>query len=197
VLRKKEKIMGERVMHFSDLSNKLADDDTQLVRIVVEQHPALEDGPVEIEAMADEVEPIRKGALDVVTLKLYEGDGTEPETIVMEVDAFDKLASGMDMGDVLRRATPAYGPRRKKASTTGTAAAQSTEKIYYSDIDHAGTPHRGRITEAEKDTVRNNLDDINERLQRDGIRTIDLDNAEHVQRYGLEALAKEAGHFQQ
>ncbi|MCA1602465.1 MAG: type IV secretion system DNA-binding domain-containing protein, partial [Acidobacteria bacterium] len=148
-------------------------------------------------AMADEVEPIRKGALDVVTLKLYEGDGTEPETIVMEVDAFDKLASGMDMGDVLRRATPAYGPRRKKASTTGTAAAQSTEKIYYSDIDHAGTPHRGRITEAEKDTVRNNLDDINERLQRNGIRIIDLDNAEHVQRYGLEALAKEAGHFQQ
>jgi hypothetical protein len=30
----------------------------------------------------------------------------------------------------------------------------------------------------------------------DGIRTIDLDNTEHVTRYGLEALAKKAGHFQ-
>ena len=40
-----------------------------------------------------------------------------------------------------------------------------------------------------------NLAAINERLKRDGIRTIDLDNAEHVERYGLEALAKDAGHL--
>ncbi|MCA1604074.1 MAG: hypothetical protein LC775_00985 [Acidobacteria bacterium] len=189
--------MGTRTMKFSDISNKLVDDEGAIVRIVVEQHPALEDGPVEIEAITDEVEPIRKGALDVVMLKLYEGDGTEPETVIMEVDAFNKLAGDMDMADVIRRAEPAYAPRRKKASTASSGAVPSTEKIYYSDLDHAGSPHRGRITDAEKETVRNNLEAINERLQRDGIRTIDLDNAEHVQRYGLEALAKEAGYFQQ
>jgi hypothetical protein len=38
---------------------------------------------------------------------------------------------------------------------------------------------------------------INERLKREGIRTIDLDNAEHMERYGLEALAKDAGRFLQ
>ncbi len=38
---------------------------------------------------------------------------------------------------------------------------------------------------------------INERLKRDGMRTIRLDDAELVGRYGLEALASEAGHFQQ
>ncbi|MCA1682023.1 MAG: hypothetical protein LC700_02595, partial [Actinobacteria bacterium] len=60
-----------------------------------------------------------------------------------------------------------------------------------------GKPHRGKTTEAEKETVRGNLDAINERLKADGMRTIDLDNAEHVSRYGLEALANEAGHFAQ
>jgi hypothetical protein len=48
--------------------------------------------------------------------------------------------------------------------------------------------------EAEKEIVRNNLPAINERLMHEGIRTIDLDNAEHVARYGLEALTKEAGY---
>jgi hypothetical protein len=65
----------------------------------------------------------------------------------------------------------------------------------HSTLEHAGKPHRGKATEAEKETVRNNLAAINDRLKRDGIRTIDLDNPEHVARYGLEVLAKEAGHF--
>jgi hypothetical protein len=44
--------------------------------------------------------------------------------------------------------------------------------------------------------VRGNLAVINERLKSDGIRTIDLDNVEHVTRYGLETLAKETSHSQ-
>ena len=44
--------------------------------------------------------------------------------------------------------------------------------------------------------MRANLAVINERLKSDGIRIIDLDNAEHVTRYGLETLATEAGHSQ-
>jgi hypothetical protein len=54
--------MAQRMVRFSDLTNKIIEDDA-VVRIVVEQHPALENGPVEIEASQDEVEPIRKGAL--------------------------------------------------------------------------------------------------------------------------------------
>jgi hypothetical protein len=51
--------MAQRMVRFSDLTNKIIEDDA-VVRIVVEQHPALENGPVEIEASQDEVEPIRK-----------------------------------------------------------------------------------------------------------------------------------------
>jgi len=174
------------MVRFSDLTNKIIEDDA-VVRIVVEQHPALENGPVEIEASEDEVEPIRKGALSLVTVKLYQGDGSEPETVTMEIEEFNNLAGALDMDDVIRRAGPAYPPRKQARSTP----VSVVDKLDYSTLEHAGKPHRGKTTDAEKETVRGNLAAINERLKSDGIRTIDLDNAEHVTRYGLETLTKE------
>jgi hypothetical protein len=179
--------MAQRMVRFSDLTNKIIEDDA-VVRIVVEQHPALGNGPVEIEAAQDEVEPIRKGALSVVSLKLYKSDGSEPEPVTMEIEAFNNLAGGIDMADIIRRAEPAYPPRKRAKPEP----APAVDKLDYSTLEHAGKPHRGKITETEKETVRGNLAAINDRLKRDGIRTIDLDNAEHVTRYDLEALAKEA-----
>jgi hypothetical protein len=184
--------MGQRVVRFSDLTNKIIEDG-EVVRIVVERHPALENGPVEIEASKDEVEPIRNRTLEVVSLKIFMDEGSAPEVVTMEIESFNTLAGDMDMTDVIRRAQPAYPPRRQ----TRTAAASVADKLDYGSLEHAGKPHRGKTTDAEKETVRNNLDKINERLERDGMRTIRLDDAEMVARYGLEALAKEAGYFQQ
>ena len=185
--------MAQRMVRFSDLTNKIIEDGDAVVRIVVEQHPALGDGPVEIEAAEGEVESIRTGALSVVSLKLYHGDGAESEAVTMELEAFNKLAGDLDMADVIRRAEPAYPPRKQARS----APAPVVDKLDYSTLEHAGKPHRGKTTEAEKETVRNNLSAINERLTREGIRTIDPDNAEHVTRYGLEALVvEEAGSLQ-
>lgn len=181
--------MAQRMVRFSDLSSKIIENEDDLVRIVVEQHPALENGAVEIEATADEVKPIRQGALSIVSLKLYQGDGSEPEAITMKIEEFDGLAGDMDMADIIRRAEPAHPPRRQ-------ATSPMTKRLDYSTLEHAGKPHRGKITDAEKETVRDNLDTINEQLKREGIRTIDLDNEDHVARYGLETLAKEAGHLQ-
>jgi hypothetical protein len=182
--------MAQRLVRFSDLTNKIINDD-EVVRIVIEQHPALQNGPVELEAAADEIEAIRTSVLNVVSLKLYSGDGSAPETVTMEVEAFDKLAGHTDMADVLCKAQPAYPPRKTAKPT----AASTADKLDYASLEHAGKPHRGKTTDAEKEIVRNNLDKINERLERDGLRTIRLDDAEMVARYGLEALAKEAGHF--
>ena len=176
------------MIRFSDVSNKIIEDDEPVVRIVVEKHPALPDGPVELEAASDEAEAIRKGALDVVSLKLHQ-DG-ESETITMEIAAFDALAGEVGMPDVLKRAEPAYAPRRPASARTG-------DRLDYSSVEHAGRPHRGKITEAEKKIIRENLDAINERLMRDGLRTIDLSDAQMVERYGLEELAKETDHIQQ
>lgn len=185
--------MAQRMVSFSDLTNKIIDDDEDVVRIVIEQHPALQNGPVELEAAQDEIDVIRKSALSVVSLKLYQGDGSEPETVTMEIETFNQLAGERDMVDVIRRAGPAYPPRKQ----TRHAPVPTLDKLDYSTLEHAGKPHRGKTTEAEKETVRNNLTAINERLKRDGIRTIDLDNAEHVARYGLDVLTTEDGHSQE
>jgi hypothetical protein len=186
--------MAQRMVRFSDLTNKIIEDDGAVVRIVIEQHPALGNGPVEIDAAKDEVEPIRKGALSVVSLKLYQGDGSEPEAVTMELEAFNNLAGDdADMADIIRRAEPAYPPRKQTRQTP----VPAVDRLDYSTLEHAGKPHRGKVTEAEKETVRNNLAAVNDRLKRDGIRTIDLDDEEHVARYGLEALAKEVGRSQQ
>ena len=48
-------------------------------------------------------------------------------------------------------------------------------------------------TDAEKETVRANLDAVNERLAREGHRQIDLTDAELVERYGLGELAEGRG----
>ncbi len=182
--------MAQRLVRFSDLTNKIIDDDDDVVRVVIEQHPALRNGPVELEAAADEVEAIRASVLNVVSLKLFPGDGSAPEAVTMEIEAFHKLAGDMDMAEVLRKARPAYPTRRPTKPT-----AVSTEKLDYASLEHAGKPHRGKTTDAEKEIVRNNLDKINERLERDGLRTIRLDDADMVARYGLEDLVREAGYL--
>jgi hypothetical protein len=184
--------MAQRMVRFSDLTNKIIEDDAP-VRIVVEQHPALRNGPVEIEAAQHEAELIRKSALSVVSLKLYEGDGSEPAAVTMEIEEFNNLAAGMDMTDIIQQAQPAYAPRKQ----TKPAPASAADKLDYATLEHAGKPHRGKTTDAEKEIIRDNLTAINDRLQRDGIRTIDLNNAEHVMRYGLEVLVKETEHSQQ
>jgi hypothetical protein len=102
---------------------------------------------VEIEASLDEIEPIRKGALSLVTVKLYQGDGSEPETVTMEIEEFNNLAGGVDMEDVIRRAGPAYPPRKQARS----APLSAVDKLDYSTLEHAGKPHRGKTTDAEKE----------------------------------------------
>ncbi|MBV8992230.1 MAG: hypothetical protein JO287_00675 [Pseudonocardiales bacterium] len=142
--------MGQRMVHFSDLTNTIIEDHA-VVRIVVEQHPALQNGPVAIEVSEDEVVPVRKGALDIVNLKIFMDDGSEPETVTMEVEAFNKLAGDKDMVDIIRRAQPAYPPPNQLAATP------ATEKLKHASLEHAGKPHQGKITNMEQ-AIRNDLD---------------------------------------
>ncbi|MEU1423390.1 hypothetical protein [Kitasatospora sp. NPDC005751] len=77
-----------------------------MVRVVVRQHPDLEGGPVEIQALAEELATMEKLALDLVTIELHFPDAEEPETVVLEAEAFNRLASAAPMADVLRGASP-------------------------------------------------------------------------------------------
>jgi hypothetical protein len=140
--------MAQRMVRFSDLTNKMIEDD-DAVRIIVDQHPALQNGPVEIEASKDEAESIRKIALDIVSLRILMSDRSEPESLTVEIEAFDKLAGGMDMVDIIRRAQPA-GPQPKKSTPTPT-----TEKLEHTSSEHPGKPHRGETTDAKREVIHN------------------------------------------
>lgn len=176
--------MGQKTVRFSDLSGQLIMDDDMPARIVVHEHPELANGPVEIEALTGEVKTIEKAALRVAVVELYLPGG-EIRRMTMEAAAFDKLATDRPMSELLVSARPA----RRAPRATAAAASSRSERADYSTIDHAGKPHRGKVTEEEKQLVRDHLDEINERLAAQGIRTISLTDPEHVERYGLADLA--------
>ena len=178
--------MGQKTVRFSDLSGQLIMADDALARIVVHEHPELVDGPVEIEALAGEAETLEQAALRVAVLDLYLPDDMEPRRIVMEADAFDKLATQNPMGELLIAARPAR--RVPKTSANG---GSRPDRLDYARLEHAGKPHKGKTTDAEKRLVRDHLDEINQRLAVQGIRTISLTDPEHVERYDLHHLARD------
>jgi hypothetical protein len=178
--------MGQKTVRFSDLSGQLILDDDALARIVVHEHPELGDGPVEIEAMIEEAEAMEQAALRVAVVDLYLRDDIEPRRIVVEADLFDKLATDNPMSQLLIAARPAR--RTSKTAASGTSRG---DRLDYTTLEHAGKPHKGKTTDTEKQLVRDHLAEINERLARQGVRTISLTDPEHVERYGLDQLARD------
>jgi hypothetical protein len=178
--------MGQKTVRFSDLSGQLITDDDALARIVVHEHPELGDGPVEIEALTGEARAMEQAALRVAVVDLYLPDDVEPRRIIMEADVFDKLATENPMEELLIAARPAR--RNPRTSANGTSRGDRPD---YATLEHAGKPHRGKVTDVEKHLVRDHLDEINQRLATQGIRTISLIDPDHVDRYGLDQLARE------
>ncbi len=178
--------MGQKTVRFSDLSGQLILEDDALARIVIQEHPELVDGPVEIEALADEAKAIEHAALRVVVVDLYLPDDYEPRRITMDADAFDELASQKPVSELFIGARPAR--RGSRAAANGTSRNGGVD---YATMQHAGQPHKGKTTDAEKLLVRDHFDEVNERLAAQGLRTLSLDDPDHVERYGLEELASE------
>jgi hypothetical protein len=175
--------MGQKTVRFSDLSEQLIIDDSALVRIVVHEHPELDGQAVEIEAHVDEVQAITDGALQVAVVDLYAAGEAEPRRVILDAALFDKLATTRSMAEVLIAAPPA-----RRAAKPRAAAAAASDRIDYGTLEHAGKPHKGKTTDAEKQLVREHLAEINKRLAAEGLRTVDLNDPSHVERYGLEDL---------
>ena len=178
--------MGQKTVRFSDLSGQLIIDDEAPARIVVSEHPGLPDGPVEIEALTAEAADIEKAGGQAALVDLYFPGDEQPRRVVLDVAEFDRLATDRPMSEILATARPA-----RRSSRSGTAAASREDRTNYATIEHAGKPHKGKTTDAEKRLVREHLDEINERLAAQSLRTISLADPEHVERYGLEELAAE------
>jgi hypothetical protein len=178
--------VGQKTVRFSDLSGQLITDDEAPARIVVSEHPALPDGPVEIEALTAEAAEIEKAGGQAALVDLYFPGDEQPRRVVLDVAEFDKLATDRPMSEILATARPA-----RRSSRSATAAASREDRTNYATLEHAGKPHKGKTTDAEKRLVREHLDEINERLAAQSLRTISLTDPDHVERYGLEGLAAE------
>ncbi|HEY0932840.1 MAG TPA: hypothetical protein VGD91_03770 [Trebonia sp.] len=178
--------MGQKTVRFSDLSEQLITEDSALVRIVVHEHPELDGQPVEIEAHLDEVEAITDAGLQVAVVDLYAAGETEPRRVTLDAAVFDKLAAARPMAELLIAARPARRAPKPRAAAAPAAAPGERDRIDYSTLEHAGQPHKGKTTDAEKRLVREHLAEINQRLAEQGLRTIDLRDPGHVERYGLE-----------
>ncbi|MEV4466867.1 hypothetical protein AB0J51_24975 [Micromonospora echinofusca] len=171
--------MGKKTIHVSDFSGTVIQPDDEVVRVVVLEHPDLVAGPVRLDATPVEVESIDDAALDVAVVEIHDrhGDG-EPRRVVLTASEFDAMATDVPMAQLLKTAERVRPPKARKGP----------ERVDYGTIEHAGRPHRGRVTEEEARLVRERLDEVNKRLADAGIRQVDPTDPEHAARYGFPAV---------
>jgi hypothetical protein len=180
--------MTQRTIHFSDLSSRPILDDADVVRVVVIDHPALSGDAVEFEAATGELTDIDEGALNVVVIELHPAGEEPPRRVVLDAVTFDKLAVDQPMEELLRSATPV----RPNGRAERVPASRGAGRANYATLEHAGSPHRGRVTETEARLVRENLDIVNGRLAASGQRTIDPAVPSMRERYGFGATEDNA-----
>jgi hypothetical protein len=179
-------LMAVKVVHVSDISGKEADEQS-LGQLVVHEHPEYADLPVTLEVLPEEVESLQ-GASRFVTVEWIAPGGRKGERMVVSLDDFNLLAGAGVMESAVQDALIAKHRSRPRSGggAGGSSAGRSGRgKVNYATLEHAGEPHRGRITEAEKELVRKNLDQINKRLRDAGQREIDPSDQAMRDRYGL------------
>jgi hypothetical protein len=180
--------MAVKVVHVSDISGKEADEQS-LGRLVVHEHPEYADLPVTLEVLPDEIESLQ-GANRFVTVEWIAPGARKGDRMVVSLDDFNLLAGPGVMESAVQDALISKHRSRPRSGggggSTSSAGRSGRSKVNYATLEHAGEPHRGRITEAEKELVRKNLDQVNRRLRDAGLREIDPSDQAMRDRYGLE-----------
>lgn len=178
--------MAVKVVHVSDLTGQHGDKD-EFGQLEI-QHPDFRE-PIRLEVLPSEVEDKLKSAERMVEVRYTPPGARSPQRLVVPVEEFNAWAGDKDMKAVLMEALASVHAERGRAVGDGRrttrAGGTGRGKVNYVTLERAGEPHRGRITEAEKRLVRDNLDQINERLAHEGKRTIDPKDPTMRERYGL------------
>jgi hypothetical protein len=167
----------------SDLSGKQADDD-QMAKLVIHEHPQYQ-GPIILDVLPDELGEVPESERYVSIEVIQPGDRSGQKALI-SLDRFNKLTADMNtivMDAVAAQASPTASEAKRRPRRSGASGQRG--KVNYASLEHAGEPHRGRITQAEKDLVRDNLKQINKRLRQSGLREIDPAEPTMRDRYGL------------
>lgn len=172
--------MAKRVLIVSDISGEEIPDGEH-ARVVFES-----EGRV-IDVLASEAALLESQKLDLVTLTIHLPDGAR-RTVLMEATTLEKLWPGVDVETMLSRAERfdqrAVPPSRRTAVPAPVGTRAAPDRVDYSSPEHAGTPHRGRVSPEEAAYVRANLEAVNARLVAAGMRTIEP-GTELAARFGL------------
>lgn len=173
--------MGTITVKVSDLTGKIIDQEEQVARLVVEEHPHF-DKPITLEGLPSEIEKQLPEDSEYVALSYFPPGEGQPRQVLMPLDKFNSLFEESDPETVLQTALANQQEEQPKSRRGGQRAAT---KIDYSSSEHAGEPHRGSISEDEKEYVREHLDEVNLRLREKGMREIDPSDPKLANRYGL------------
>jgi hypothetical protein len=151
--------VGQKTVQFSDLSGQLITGDEAPARIVVQAHPGLGDGPVEIEALSGEATEIEKAGGQAALLDLYFPGEDQPRRVVLDAVEFDRLATDRPMSEVLataRRAKPARRSPRSAATReqpTGPTAEPLARATRKADSGPTGESDTGLTPESAADAM--------------------------------------------
>lgn len=105
---------------------------------------------------------------------------TSPRELDLTVDELAGLVDTAVLMDAARVGSDAFAkPSRTRRRTSGT----STARIDYTSPEWAGVIHRGRVTEAEAEWVRENLKAANANRKREGQPEIDPEDPAEIKRY--------------
>jgi hypothetical protein len=180
--------MGTRIVHLSDISGREGTQN-ELGRLVIHQHPEFQQLPVTLDVLPEEIKTL-EAATQLVVLEYFAPGSRRGERLTVTLEDFNRLApEGVDMKAVVFQAlidqqAQRGAPKADEPMPSGPARGRRA-KADYTNLEHAGEPHRGRITETEKRLVREHLDEINQRLRDQGLRQIDPSDSAMQDRYGL------------
>jgi hypothetical protein len=182
--------MAVKVVHISDLTGAEADE-AKMAKLTIRRHPGVEGLPVTLEALPEELSGLETEH-EVVEYDLRLPDSDRSDRIVVPLADFQKIVTQ----DILTRVVISLAEQRaqeqparrrgRPRKSDGSSRPASVGKINYASLDHAGEPHRGRITEDEKRIVREHFDEVNKRLSDKGMRMIDPADPKMKDRYGLD-----------
>lgn len=175
--------MAVKVVRVSDVSDRQGSED-ELGRLVVLEHPEIGE-PAVLEVFPDELEGLQS-AERYVRLEWTPPGARRAEVMTVPQAAFDALAQAGDMKAILLQAiTTAHAQRGQVQPSARARTGGRRSKVNYATLERAGEPLRGRITDAEKQIVREHFDQVNKRLSEQGLRMIDPADPDMQKRYRL------------
>lgn len=178
--------MGTKLVRVSDLTGK--EGETGDFGALVVQHPEFREA-IRLDVLPSEIEALLKSSAQAVQVDYTAPGESSSQRLLVLLDEFNAVAGERDMNAILEDALQTSQAERERTAAAGMKAARdgrkNKPKVNYASLEHAGEAHRGLITEAEKALVRDHLEAVNERLAREGKRTIDPADPKMRERYGL------------